>query len=148
MNNENRQIVEINGIKIEADLSTARKIDTFKVGDNVKLLKKKYSLWYAYPGMITSFANFKSLPTIVVAYVDTNDYSINFEHINADNKNESEIILISDEELKISRDGIIEKFNHAIENLTCKLENLKFQKDYFIRNFLKNQIEIDSDLPY
>ena len=38
--NENIRTIEINGIKLEVDLRTAKRIDQFKVGDNVKVLKK------------------------------------------------------------------------------------------------------------
>ena len=35
---EEKRIVEIDGVKIEVDLRTAKRIDTFAVGDNVKVL--------------------------------------------------------------------------------------------------------------
>jgi hypothetical protein len=34
---ENKRIVEIDGVKIEVDLRSAKRIDTFRVGDNVKV---------------------------------------------------------------------------------------------------------------
>ena len=40
---ENKRIIEINGIKLEVDLTTAKRIDEFKVGDNVKVLRKSYN---------------------------------------------------------------------------------------------------------
>jgi len=33
-----KQIIEINGVKLEVDLSTAKRIDEFRVGDTVKVL--------------------------------------------------------------------------------------------------------------
>ena len=35
---EEKRLVEINGIKMEVDMRSARRVDTFKVGDNVKVL--------------------------------------------------------------------------------------------------------------
>ena len=65
---EGKRIVEIDGVKIEADFRTAKRIDTFAVGDNVKVLCKEYDGQYKVkPGIITDFANFKEKPTIVVA---------------------------------------------------------------------------------
>ena len=32
-----KQIIEINGVKLEVDLSTAKRIDEFRVGDTVKV---------------------------------------------------------------------------------------------------------------
>ena len=40
---EEKRIVEIDGVKIEVDLRTAKRIDTFRVGDNVKVLCKEYN---------------------------------------------------------------------------------------------------------
>ena len=34
---EEKRIIDINGMKMEVDLRTAKRIDTFKVGDNVKV---------------------------------------------------------------------------------------------------------------
>ncbi len=33
---ENKRIIEVAGVKMEIDLRTAKKIENFKVGDNVK----------------------------------------------------------------------------------------------------------------
>ena len=44
-------IVEINGIKMDVDERTATAITEYKVGQTVKVLKKKYSDQYeVYPG--------------------------------------------------------------------------------------------------
>lgn len=40
---EERRIVEINGVKIEVDMRTAKRVDSFRVGDNVKVLDKDYN---------------------------------------------------------------------------------------------------------
>ena len=65
---EEKRIIDINGMKMEVDLRTAKRIDTFKVGDNVKVLATEYNGTHSIkPGVITDFAMFKDLPTIVVA---------------------------------------------------------------------------------
>ena len=43
---EGKTMVEIDGVKMEVDLRTARRIDTFAVGDNVKVLCKDYNGQY------------------------------------------------------------------------------------------------------
>lgn len=55
-------IVEINGIKMAIDERTAtiQKVDTFKVGDPVKVLIKEYSSYNAKFGVIIGFDNFKN----------------------------------------------------------------------------------------
>ena len=57
---ENKRIIEINGVKLEVDMSTAKKIDEYRVGDNVKVLKKDYSGNYdVLAGVIVEFVNLK-----------------------------------------------------------------------------------------
>ena len=43
MSEDNKRIVEIDGVKIEVDLRKAKRVDSFQVGDNVKILEKKYN---------------------------------------------------------------------------------------------------------
>ncbi len=59
-----QETVEINGVKFEINMDTAKRIDTFKVGDNVRLLDKRYSSSQIYTGVILGFYNFKELPTM------------------------------------------------------------------------------------
>ena len=57
---DNKRIIEINGIKLEVDLSTAKRIDEFRVGDNVKVLRKGYNdNFEVLAGVIVEFVNFK-----------------------------------------------------------------------------------------
>jgi ribosomal protein L19 len=81
-----KTIVEINGVKLEVDLRTAKTVEEYRVGDTVKLLKKEYGDSYkSYAGMIVGFDPFISLPTIIVAYIDQS-YSgvdIKFDYLNA-----------------------------------------------------------------
>ena len=48
-----KKIVEVNGIKLEVSLTTDKRIDEYKIGDNVKILMKRYSgAFDSYPGII------------------------------------------------------------------------------------------------
>ena len=40
MSDEQKRIVEIGGVKIEVDLRTAKRVDSYRVGDPVKVLTK------------------------------------------------------------------------------------------------------------
>jgi len=51
--NENKRIIEINGVKLEVDLTTARRIDEFKVGDTVKVLDSRNERNEVRTGVIT-----------------------------------------------------------------------------------------------
>lgn len=86
---EEKRIIEINGIKMEIDLRTAtsRTVDTFCIGDKVKILLKEYGdSFRSYAGAIVGFDAFQQRPTIIVAYL-AGGYSaaeIKFAYINAD----------------------------------------------------------------
>ena len=40
--NEFEREIEIDGVKVAVDMRTVKKIDVYRVGDNVKVLRKSY----------------------------------------------------------------------------------------------------------
>jgi len=134
---ETTQIIEINGIKLEIDMRHAKRIDNFYIGDRVKLLiVDSYSATKVYPGTIVSFENFKSLPTIVVAYIE-NSYgtqSLKFAYINSSNP-KAEIVKAVDNLLDIDKTNILHHFNSEISKKQIELDDLKVKKQYFLDNF-------------
>lgn len=144
---DKKRIVEIDGVKIEVDMRTAKRIDTFAVGDNVKVLCKDYSNEYKVkPGIITDFANFKEKPTIVVAVFNEGRWdtspSIEFIHIYDGMGDKYEIVFADDEELRLTKDGVVEKFEREIQKKRNEAQDLQNQLDYFKKNFLKKQSEV------
>ena len=137
--NEYEREIEIDGIKVAVDMRTVKKIDTYRIGDNVKILKKPYSNDYrVYSGVIVDFVNFKELPAIVVAYFnqDYSGTSIQFETITKDTK-DVEIAPCLPHELSINKNRVIDKFNYEIQQQQHKVDELKAQRDYFLENFGK-----------
>lgn len=141
-----KRIIEIDGMKVEIDLESAKRIDTFRVGDQVKVLRKKtnYSEPRVFPGIITSFDNFKDEPSITIAYYEDSGYmstpNIKFLYYTK-GEEEYEIVLASDDEIKISGDGVIENFEREIRKKENEISELKAKLAYFKKYFLKN----DSD---
>ena len=140
---DEKRIVEINGVKIEVDMRTAKRIDSFKVGDSVKVLRKKYSDEYeVLPGIIVDFANFKDLPTIVVAVCNegswSSDPTIEFININEQSykTDKIDIVYVSKDEIKVTRDGVVEKFERAIDKKKNELADLENKFEYFKTHFL------------
>lgn len=130
--------IEIDGIKVAVDMRTVKKIDTFKIGDNIKVLKKNYNDYQVYSGVIVDFVNFKERPAIVVAYFD-HSYTgtdIRFETITKDTK-DLEIAPCLPHELSINKNRVIDKFNYEIEQQQHKVDELKAKRDYFLVNFGK-----------
>lgn len=130
--------IEIDGVKVAVDMRTVKKIDVYRVGDNVKVLKKSYDSYHTYSGVIVDFVNFKELPAIVVAYFiqDYSSTSIEFETITKDTK-DIEIAPCLPHELSINKNRVIDKFNYEIEQQQHKVDELKAKRDYFLENFGK-----------
>lgn len=136
--NEFLKEIEINGVKIEVDLRTAKKIDVFRIGDNIKILKKDYNEYKTYSGVVIDFVAFKERPAIVVAYFKQ-DYSgveICFETITKDSQ-EIEIAPCLPHEMTINKNRVIDKFNYQIEAKQHEVDELVSKRDYFIKNFSK-----------
>lgn len=134
-----KEIVEINGVKFEVDLSTAKKIQEFKVGDSVKILKKQYQDYKASLGIIVGFDWFESLPTVRIAYLDI-DYSkaeVNFIDYNSESKDIEISPLNNINELSYNRSTIIDLLNRDIDKRTIELEEMKQKKELFINTFAK-----------
>lgn len=134
-----KKIVEIHGVKLEVDLRNAKRIDTFSIGDKIKLLKKKYGDSYVvYPGVIVGFENFRELPTIVIAYLE-HEYStaeLKFEYFN--NKSEDVDIVPTDPDyLPLEKASVVDKMDKEITKKEMEIQDLKDKKRYFLTHFKK-----------
>lgn len=139
---EDKRIVEINGVKLEVDMRSARRIDEFKVGDSVKVLDQRNDKCEMRSGVITDFANFKELPTMMVAVYKVGSYwekpTIEFIPYNA--KTEGiEIVGVSAEEIIVSRDTVVQKFDDEIAKKRDELNDLIIKRDTFVKYFGKGQ---------
>lgn len=139
---EDKRIVEIGGVKLEVDMRSARRIDEFKVGDSVKVLDQRNDKCDMRSGVITDFANFKDLPTIMVAVYKEGSYwekpTIEFIPFNA--KTEGiEIVGVSAEEIIVSRDTVVQKFDDEIAKKRDELNDLIIKRDTFVKYFGKGQ---------
>ena len=134
-----KRIVEINGVKVEVDMRTARRVDEFKVGDNVKVLRKTYNGHEVVAGVITEFVNFKEKPTIVVA-IFTEDYrgaDLNFIYYNSDLE-DVEIVACCEHELKLEKSRVIDRFNKMIASKQAEVDEITNKRDYFVKHFSKH----------
>ena len=137
---EEKRVVEINGVKVEVDMRYAKRIDEFKVGDTVKVLDNRNDRNEMRTGVITDFADFKELPTIMVAVYKAGDYwskpTIEFIPYNAETK-DLEIVGVSAEEIMVSRETIVQKFYGEIERKLDELNDLIIKRDTFKKYFVK-----------
>lgn len=133
-------IVEVNGVKLEIDLRSAKKIEQFKVGDKIKVLIKSYANSFtSHIGVIAGFDCFVERPTIIIAYIDAS-YSkteLKFVHLNKDSK-DIEICAAQDFDMTYEKADIILKFNDEINKKLDEIKDLEAKKNYFIENFSKH----------
>lgn len=146
---DEKRIIEIDGVKVEVDLRHAKRVDTFKVGDNVKILDKSYEDYKVKPGIIVDFAEFQELPTMVIAVFEEGGWSsapsIKFIHYNTKTADKVDIVMASEDEIKLSKDGVIEKFEREIQKKKNEYTDLRNQLEYFKKHFLKECKEGDKD---
>ena len=142
--NDIKRIIEVNGVKLEVDLTSAKRIDEFRVGDTVKVLDNRNDRNEVRTGVITDFANFKDLPTIIVAIYKAGDYwskpTIEFFPYNS-NTEGIEIVGVSAEEIIVSRETIVQKFDDEIAKKRDELNDLIIKRDTFIKYFARDPKE-------
>ena len=133
-----KTIVEINGVKMEVDLRHATIVhENLHVGSKVKVLAKSdYSGPQVWPGVIVGFEPFPSLPTIIVAYMDTS-YSggLKFAHINSKSADKWELVPSVDDELPLAKGDVLSRFDLDIEKKQAELDELNTKRAFFLRHF-------------
>ena len=138
MQEAGKRIIEVNGIKMEVDFSRARRVDEFKIGDPVKVLKKDYSdQWKVCPGIIIGFENFINLPTITVAYLEVS-YSgadVKFLYYNKQTKDVEISYADNVTEIPFEASTVIEQMDKQILNKQTEVEELRRKREYFMNNF-------------
>lgn len=137
---ETKKIIEINGVKMELDYRTAQttQVDTYKVGDKVKVLVKEYGdNFRSFAGAIVGFDNFKERPTIVVMYIVT-DYSVpEIKTVYIHKDSEHEIVLANYDDFDFSKEFITDRFDRLIEAKKIELTKAESHKKSFLKYFDK-----------
>ena len=136
MSPKTKTIIEINGVKLEVDLRTAKRIDELKVGSRVKCLVKRYNDMITYPGVIVGFEPFTSLPSIVVAYIE-GDYSseLKFKTFNAETKDFEIIADLDNNSLEVNKISILERMDRELSKKELEVQELKERRQFFLAKF-------------
>ena len=141
MSEENKRIVEINGVKMEVDLREAKVIDYFKVGDPVRVYhpKNDYIKAEIKVGVIVGFCEFEKTPAIEILELNEDYSSINFKTvvIGRDLNTDLQIAPYDRYEALISRADVVTRFDRMIQQKELELADLKLKKEYFINDFAK-----------
>lgn len=127
-------IVEINGIKMEIDerSATVKKVEAYKVGDKVKVSVKSYSGYDSHFGVIVGFEDFKTRPSIVVAYLKSSELA--FAYLHKDNT-EVEIIPLEDGDLGLEKQNILQQMDYQITQAEQRIRELEAKRSYFMARF-------------
>ena len=133
---EEKRIIEVNGVKLEVDMRYATRIDTFKIGSFVKVLRVSSYENSVYPGVVVGYEPFQNHPTIIVAYLTRGygDKEIQFLSYNEGTEG-YEIVLADPNDLSFECSSVLEMFDNKINKLEMEIQELKVRKEFFIRQF-------------
>ena len=136
---ENTTVIEVNGIKLEVDLRTAKRIDTLRVGDRVKVLVKNYDGFTVKPGVVVGFEPFNQLPTIIVAYMEMgyNTADLKFLHFNGKTADHEIIKAVDNDGLDVDKANLCALFDRQITTKEREIEDLRAKKAFFLAEFRK-----------
>ena len=140
--NENvMKIIEVNGVKMEVDMRTAKvaKLELYKVGTAIRVLKKEYNDDYkAYAGVIIGVDQFTERPSILIAYLKPgySDCEICFLSFNKDTK-DTEICPADNTFIPFQRSTIEEQLNRKVLSAEQNLSEEKAKREYFTKYFEK-----------
>lgn len=137
MSEKQTTIIEVNGVKLEVDLRSAKRIDQLVIGTRVKCLVKGYGGDFAtYPGVIVGFDPFPSKPTMNVAYLDSSyGGGLKFKAFNADTKDFEVVADLDNNSLEIDRDDVLRRMDREIEAKRLEVEKLEQARTYFLAHF-------------
>jgi hypothetical protein len=129
MADEGKTVIEINGVKMEVDLRTARVVDNYRVGDTVKVLRKEYGGYAVDYAAIINFTAFEKLPTIELLAVDRGG-DVRYQSFNAETK-DIEIAPLNKLEVQFDYETITGKLNRQIETKEKELREARTKAQAF-----------------
>jgi hypothetical protein len=135
MADEDKTIIEINGVKMEVDLRTAKAVDNYRVGDTVKMLRKEYNSYAVDYAVIINFTDFKNLPTIELLSVDRRG-DVQYRSYNAETK-DIEIAPVNDLQIQFDYETITQNLNRIIGEKEKELEEARAKSRAFHEAFGK-----------
>lgn len=131
-----REVIEINGVKLDVDMRTATRVDEMKVGTRVRVLTKTYSGADVKDGIVIGFEPFKELPTIIIATLDMGYQSASLKTIFYNAKTaDTEVIVAKDVEVDELKNKALNAFQTAIDAKQRELDTLTGQRQFFLDHF-------------
>lgn len=134
---DTKQIIEINGLKMEIDTRYARRIEELRIGSRVKVLVKGYSDdWTAHSGVVVGFEPFPERPTIIVAYIKSNynDVGLEIVHYHKDTK-DKQIVAALDDDFSVSRKEVLGWFDRETAKAEETIKLITAKRQFFLDRF-------------
>jgi hypothetical protein len=133
---ETKQIIEVNGVKLEVDLRTARRVEELQVGSRVKVLIEDYSGAKVHPGIVVGFEPFTKLPTIIIAYIVSEYNDVGLKTISYNAKSEKvEIVASIDDDFSVNKSEVLGWFRRERQKLDEKRAEIDAKEAFFLDRF-------------
>jgi hypothetical protein len=136
----------VGAVTVAASREAAIRAEVLKIGDPVRVLvKASYGDPKVHTGVIVGFEPFKELPTVIVAYVET-DWSKSELKILAYSDKTTDVELIAappNVNIDIERSRVLDYFNSEERKKLAELDELKAKRAYFDRYFGKFFAQIE-----
>ena len=130
-------VIEVNGVKLEVDLRSARRIENITVGSRVKVLKKQYDGHKVKHGVVIGFEPFTQLPTIIICVMEDNwnAAKLEFVYYNAETKETEVVVARDDDEHALDKNDVCAKIDREIAKKESEIQELRDRKSYFLDKF-------------
>lgn len=126
--------IEVNGMIMEFDEKLLLKQE-IRVGDNVQVLKKTYSGYDCYAGVVTQLLPFKDKPAMEIMYLESNYSSCEIRKIiivqGAEGEDTPKVVKMDDKFLPFTKERCIDLLQKDITKKENELEEAKLKLEYF-----------------
>ena len=137
--------IEVNGMLMEFDEKLLLKQE-IKVGDNVQVLKKSYSSWECYAGVVTQLLPFKDKPAMEIMYLENSYSSCEIKKIiivqGSAGEDTPRVVKMDDKFLPFTKERCVDLLQKEITKKENDLEEAKLKLEYFQTYFNRYFSEI------
>jgi hypothetical protein len=134
---DTKQIIEVNGVKMEIDTRYAKRIEELRIGSRVKVLDNSgYGGAKVHAGIIVGFEPFPSLPTIIVAYIEAAYNEAGLKTLSYNTGTEKfEIVASLDDDFSVSKKEVLGWFERERKKHGDALAELAAKERFFLDRF-------------
>jgi len=135
----NTKIIQVAGVKMEVDMRHAIKVEHYKVGTIVRILKKSSSYgedYKVYGGVIVGFDQFEKMPSILIAYLSSSYDSAEVEFLTYNDKTKDVEICPADSNfIPFKKATIMARLDAKVLSAEQEVVEAKQKRDYFAKYF-------------